>query len=132
MRIRRSLVMASLPLMLLQACASHRPDDEVTAQMARTGAVLQQAERSGAQVGALAEYQAARDKYLQAQRALEKDSEDGDQAAMRLAKQAEVDAQYASAKAQAQRQQNASQEVQQGVRELDNEAQRNATPAPVN
>ncbi len=49
---------------------------------------------------------------------------------MRLAKQAEVDAQYTTAKAQAVRQQTSAREVQEGVQQLSQEAQRNAaTPA---
>lgn len=131
MRIVSSVIVASLPL-LLQACAGYNRPEEVTAQMARTGAVLQQAERSGAQVESLAEFQAARDKYLAAQRSLEKESKAGDADALRLARQAEADAQYASAKAQAQRQKDANREVQQGVQQLDSEAQRSAAPTPLN
>ncbi|MET0279952.1 MAG: DUF4398 domain-containing protein [Steroidobacteraceae bacterium] len=134
MKTSHYVLWAGLPLILLQACAYHRPD-EVTAQMARTEAVIQQAERSGAQEAALAEYQGARDKYADAKQALDKKSKSGDEAAVRLAKQAEVDAQYASAKAQAARQQAAAREVQQGTQQLGQEAQRNAaapapTPAP--
>src|SRR4051794_11320414 len=117
MKIRHYLLIAGLPVLMLQACAYKRPDD-VPAQMARTEAVLQQAERSGAQQESLPEYQAARDKYAEAKVSYEKKTEKGDATALRLAKQAEVDAQYASAKAQAARQQAAAREVQQGVQQL--------------
>ncbi len=113
---------------LLQACAYSRPP-EVTAQMARTEAVLQQAERSGAQESALPEFQSARNKFAEAQRAYERQSKEGDQKALQLARQAEVDAQYASAKSQTARQQAAAREVEQGVDALLDEARRN-TVAP--
>lgn len=130
MKTRHYLLLATLPALLLQACAYKRPD-EVPAQMARTEAVLQQAERSGAQQESMAEYQAARDKYADAKLAFDKKTEKGDSTAMSLAKQAEADAQYASAKAQAAKQQAAAREVQEGVQQLGQEAQRNAnTPPP--
>jgi hypothetical protein len=121
-----------LPLLLvMQACAYQRPQD-VTAQMARTEAVLEQAQQSGAQEVALTELMQARDKFAEAQRAYDRESESGDREAMRLAKQAEVDAQYASAKAQAKRQQDSAREVEAGVRTLREQAQRSpATPPPV-
>ena len=65
------LTALALPL-LLQACASHRPSEEVTAQMARTQAVLQQAERSGAARASLPELEQAKDKYARAQAELDK------------------------------------------------------------
>jgi hypothetical protein len=130
MKTRYYVLLAGLPVLMLQACAYNRPD-EVTAQMARTESVLKQAEASGAQQESLPEYQAARDKYADAKVQYEKKTEKADASAMSLAKQAEVDAQYASAKAQAARQQAAAREVQQGVQQLGQEAQRNVnTPAP--
>lgn len=130
MKTRYYVLLAGLPVLMLQACAYNRPD-EVTAQMARTESVLKQAEAAGAQQESLAEYQAARDKYAEAKMAYEKKSEKGDANAVSLAKRAEVDAQYATAKARAARQQAAAREVQQGVQQLGQEAQRNVnTPAP--
>jgi hypothetical protein len=121
----------SLPL-LMQGCASHRPSEEVTAQMARTEVVLQQADRSNVAVNSLPELQKARDKYAEAKVALEQKSDEGDRRAMMLAKQAEVDAQYASARAQAASQEDAAEQVQKGVETLKDEASRNrsgsATP----
>ncbi len=126
MKAYRTLLAASATAVLLQACAYNRPD-EVTQQMGRTEAVLQQAERSGVQEKSLPELQAAKDKYAEAKRAYDKDTKDGDRDAMRLAKQAEVDAQYATAKAQAQRQEEAAREVQSGTEALREEASRNAS-----
>jgi len=121
----------SLPL-LMQACASHRPSEEVTAQMARTEVVLQQADRSNVAVNSLPELQKAKDKYAEAKVALEQKSDEGDRRALMLAKQAEVDAQYASARSQSESQEQAAEQVQNGVETLRDEASRNrsgsATP----
>lgn len=120
-----------LPL-LMQACAAHRPSEEVTAQMARTEVVLQQADRSNVAVNSLPELQKARDKYAEAKVALQKNSDEGDRRALMLAKQAEVDAQYATARSQAASQEDAADQVQSGVETLKDEASRNksgsATP----
>jgi hypothetical protein len=131
MSTRYFVVAAALPLLLLQACA-HQRADGLTEQMARTEAVLKQAESAGAEQEALPELQHARDKFSEARRELAKGSGSSDREAMRLAKEAEVDAQYAAAKAQAERQEDAASEVQEGVRALEDEAQRNAAnPPPV-
>ena len=124
-------VVAGLPLLMLQACASYHRPEEVTAQMARTEAVLQQADRSNVAVNSLPELQQAKDKYAQAQLALDKKSEDGDRKALELAKQAEVDAQYASARAQSETQENAAQDAENGVNDLRQEANRNAAGSAV-
>lgn len=129
MKAGHIVVGIGLSVLLLQGCAYQRPE-EVTAQMARTEAVLQQAESSGAREEALAELQHARDKFAEAKSAYDKESEAGDRTALRLAREAEVDAKYASAKAQADRQREAASEVQEGVEALRNEAQRNATTPP--
>jgi LAS superfamily LD-carboxypeptidase LdcB len=120
-----TLLTLGLPLLLLQACAYNRPE-EVTAQMARTEATLQQAEQNGAAEKSLPELQSARDKFADAKKSLSKDSKEGDQNALVLAKQAQVDAQFATAKAQASRQQSATHDAQQGVNALRDEAARNA------
>jgi hypothetical protein len=128
MKIQRFALALGVPLLMLQACATHRPSEEVTAQMARTEAVLQQADRSNVATNSLPELLAAKDKYAQARTALEKKSDEGDQEALKLAKQAEVDAQYASAKAQSASQQSAAQEAQKGVEDLRQEASLNTAP----
>jgi hypothetical protein len=116
--------------LLAQACASHRPSEEVTSQMARTEAILQQAERSGAGRSSLAELEQAKDKYARARTQLEKKSEEGDRQALALAKQAEVDAQYASARTQSTSQEAAADQVQSGVETLRREKAREAQSAP--
>lgn len=118
-----SAALIAVPLALLQACAYQRPA-EVTAQMARTESTLQQAQQSGAEVNSLPELQRARDKYADAQRALQKNNKEGDRMAMQLAQQAEVDARLAAAKAQSTRQEQAAGEVQEGVKALRDEATR--------
>lgn len=116
--------------MVLQGCSYQRPM-EVTQQMARTEAVLQQAESAGTQELALAELQLARNKLADARTAYGRENKDGDREALRLARQAEVDVQYAVAKSQAERQRAATREVQQGVETLRNEAGGNTrTPGP--
>jgi len=116
----------ALPL-LMQGCATYRTPEQVTAQMARTEAVIEQADRSGVAVNSLPDLQKAKDKYAQAQVALEKKSDDGDRRALQLAQQAEVDAQYAAAKSQSTSQEEAAEQVQNGVATLKQEASRNAS-----
>jgi hypothetical protein len=126
MKFSRPLLALGLPLLVLQACASTSPNDEVKAQMARTEVVLQQADRSGVAVNSLPELQAAKDKFAKAKVALDMKSMEGNRLALQLAKQAEVDAQYASAKAQSTSQQTAARDAQSGVATLKQETDRNA------
>jgi predicted amidohydrolase len=125
MNIYRSGLVLVGAALVMQACASH-PGKEVQDQMARTEAVLDQADRSGVAVHALPELQAAKDKYAEAERLLEKESDEASQKALQLAKEAEVDAQYATAKARTKAQENTAREVQSGVDALRDEASRNA------
>lgn len=120
-------------VILAQACANHQTSPEVTAQMARTEAVLQQADRSGVARDSLADLQLAKDKFARARTAVERQSRDGDREALRLAQQAEVDAQYASASAEATRQEQSAREVRRGLETLEREASRDTTTpaAPV-
>lgn len=118
-----NIVSFVVPLAMLQACAYNRPA-EVTAQMARTETTIQQAQQSGAEVNSLPELQLAKDKYADAQKALEKNSKEGDRIAMQLAQQAQVDAQHASAKSQSTRQQDAAIEAENGVEALRDETTR--------
>jgi len=126
MKAYRFALTLALPVFALQACAAHQPSKEVTAQMTRTEVVIQQADRSGVAVNSLPELQAAKDKYAKAKAALDKKSAEGDQEALKLAKQAEVDAQFASAKAQSTTQQTAAADAQKGVNDLRKETDRNA------
>ena len=130
MKFHRYALAPALPLLLLQACATDERSPEVTAQMARTEVVLQQADRSGVAANSLPELQAAKDKYALAKASLEKKSSAGDREALRLAKQAEVDAQYATAKAQSTTREAAAREAQNGLEALRQEAGRKpAAPA---
>ncbi|HYP79155.1 MAG TPA: DUF4398 domain-containing protein [Steroidobacteraceae bacterium] len=126
MKAYRFALTLALPVFALQACASHQPSKEVTAQMTRTEVVIQQADRSGVAVNSLPELQAAKDKYAKAKTALEKKSAEGDHEALTLAKQAEVDAQFATAKAQSATQQTAAADAQKGVNDLRKETDHNA------
>jgi hypothetical protein len=126
MKAYRSFVVLGLPLFMLQACA-YQPSQEVTSQMARTETTIQQAERSGVAATSLPELQAAKDKYSQAKTLLQKESHEADQMALQLAKQAEVDAQYATAKANSAKQATSAREVQSGVDALKSEAAHNAS-----
>jgi hypothetical protein len=106
----------SIPLwvggaLVFGACAS-QPKQETITQLAKTESSIQQAEQMGALEGALPELQQARDKLAEAQGALQRKQEGS---AIRLAQQAQVDAQYAASKAQAAREQRAASEVKQGV-----------------
>lgn len=126
MKTRLTMMTLAVPMLLMQACATYSPAQDVTAQMARTEAILQQADRSGVAVNSLPELQTARDKYAEAKRSLGKETSDGDRIALQLAKQAEVDAQYAMAKSQSTSQVNAAREVQNGTQALKDETTHNA------
>ncbi len=125
MKAHLSVIAVALPLLGLLACASHQTSPEVTAQMARTEVVIQQADRSGVAVNSLPELQTAKDKYAEAKVAVARKSSEGDHTALQLAKQAEVDAQYATAKAQTTGHEAAARDAQSGVETLRNETERN-------
>jgi len=127
-RARRVMAVV-LPVTFLAGCASYERPAEVTAQMARAESSLQQAEQSGATQAALSDLQRARDKYTDAQRELEKKNREGDRNALRLAQQAELDAQYAAARARTLQQQESAAQVQEGVEAVRDEADRNTLPA---
>lgn len=97
---------------------SYQQSRESAAQVARTQSSIQQAEQSGAQDGALPELQSAKDKLAEAERELGKKNKESELRALRLTEQAEVDAQYAAAKAQTRKQQMAAQEVQNSIEAL--------------
>jgi hypothetical protein len=78
-------------------------------------------------VNSLPELQAAKDKYAAAMTAVAKKSSDGDRTALQLAKQAEVDAQFASAKAQSISHEAAAQDAQSSVETLRTETEHNAS-----
>lgn len=107
------------------SCASE-PPRALTTQLAVTDSSIQQAEQGGAADHALPELQMAKDKRGRAQRAFD-DKEYDD--AMRLAQQAQLDAQYASRKSQAEQNQRSAAEVQRGHDTLRREAERPVTPS---
>ena len=126
MKLNQFALVIALPVLALQACASYRASEDVTRQMARTDAIIQQADRSNVAVNALPELQKAKDKYTQAKLELAKKSGDSDRKALQLAKEAEVDANYANARAQAETQEAATEQVQKGVDTLRQESARAA------
>ena len=126
--VRNSLLIL-IPLGLCAACVYQRPP-EVTAQIAKTESSLQQAEQSGATNDALPELQIARDKFADANRALDKRNKQGDREALHLAQQAQVDAQYAAAKAQTLQQAKAVEQVERGTDAVEREAQRDTATQP--
>lgn len=83
--------------LLAIGCASG-PPRALTSQLASADTSIQQAEQAGAAQGGLVELQQAKDKRAQAQAALHDRKYD---LSMQLAQQAQMDAQYASTKAQA-------------------------------
>jgi hypothetical protein len=117
----RSAAMAVTALLLLGACAGGEPP---RAELAAADAAIQAAQRSGAGERAPAELNTARMKYQSATAAVH--DEDYERAA-RLAREAEIDAQLATAKAQAAQSRAAAEQVRRGAATLQRETTR---PAP--
>lgn len=114
----------STSLITLVGCAS-TPPQTLTEQLAKTDASIEQARQAGAAKGGLPELQTAIDKRARAQDALEQHKYD---IAMRMAQQAQVDAQYASRKSQADQAIRGATELQRSNEALRTEAQPNALP----
>lgn len=110
---------AAVALLVLGACASGEPP---RAELGAADAAIQAAQRSGAGERAPVELNNARTKYQNANAAMR--DEDYDRAA-RLAREAEIDAQLAAAKAQAETSREAARQVRQDTTTL----QRETTPA---
>jgi hypothetical protein len=108
----------------LTGCAT-TPPQSLTEQLAKTDASIEQARQAGAAKGGLPELQQAIDKRARAQDALEQRHYD---IAMRMAQQAQVDAQYASRKSQADQAIRSATELQRSNEALRNEAQPRALP----
>jgi len=92
-----------------------------TAQLAASRTALDQARQAGAPQSAAIEYSTARDKLARAEAAFEAQDYT---AAIRLSREAEVDAQLAQARAQSTRSQHALAELEQSVRALQAELDR--------
>jgi hypothetical protein len=121
---RRTLPAALIAGLLLVACAGQPERPE--AEMARAQTLIDQAEQHGAQERAAAELERARGKYRQAEAAIE-DRET--EQARRLALQAAVDAEYASARAGAAEARAAAEELDRTIQTLREESARR-TDAP--
>jgi hypothetical protein len=106
---------------LLGACAGGEPP---RAELGAADAAIQAAQRSGAGERAPVELNSARTKYQNATDAMR--DEDYERAA-RLAREAEIDAQLAAAKAQAETSRAAARQVREGTTTL----QRETAPQPV-
>jgi hypothetical protein len=110
----------ALALVVGMGCASG-PPEALKSQMVGTDTSIGQAEQAGAAQAALPELQQAKDKRAKAQAALD-EKEYGD--AMNWARQAQLDAQFASRKAETARTAKSAQEIERGVDELEKETQR--------
>jgi len=124
--ISRTHLLASgaITVCLLSACGS--VSDLTKERLARTETSVQQAQQSigNSEVGAM-DLQRARDTLAQAQAALKDKNE---QQAVRLAQQAQLDAELAVAKSQSAAARKAADEVQASTQTLREEASRTTTP----
>jgi len=124
---KASVYSGLLATVFFLGCAT-KPPEALKLQLAQTDTSIAQAEQAGAADGSLAELQQAKDKRAGAQAALKERDYDE---AMQLAKQAQVDAQFASRKSAAARLQKGADEVERGHDLLRVETERKANePAP--
>jgi hypothetical protein len=122
---RNGLLAVVAALGMGAAGCSSVPNDEVESQLTSTETSLTQAEQSGAQERALTELQHAKNKFAEAKAAYE----DGDEEeALRLAKEAQVDAQYAAARSQALQDQEGAASAQKGIEDVRGAAAAGSTP----
>ncbi|HEY2590892.1 MAG TPA: DUF4398 domain-containing protein [Steroidobacteraceae bacterium] len=105
---------------LIAGCSSGPPRD-TTADLTRAQTLVSEAQSSGAQQYAAADLQSARDKVQQAGQLANHDSQRAD----RLANEASVDAQLASARAQNAKAQHALDEMNRTLESLRQESERN-------
>lgn len=111
----------ALGAILFAGCASG-PPPALKSQLTGTDTSIAQAEQSGAAQGALPELQSAKDKRAKAQDAY------GDKKwdlSMQLAQEAQVDAQYAASKSQANKAEKSADEVDRATDRLRDETERN-------
>lgn len=121
--LRASLILAAFTLVWGVGCASSNvPESDVTAELATARAALGQADQAQAGEYAALDLRNARAKLEQAQAAFDS----GERTmAMRLAQQAAVDAELAQVKARSTQAQLAVDEVQESIRALREEIERN-------
>lgn len=108
--------------LLVSACASKPPED-IPLQLERTQTTISQAEKAGANQSALPELQVAKDKFARAQQAMTAKEYD---TAREIAKQAQVDAEFALVKTQAAEAQRAAKEAAESNRTLRQETKHSA------
>ncbi len=110
---------AAIGATLLSGCATS--SEKPTRQLSRAESYIEIAQNQGAQEYSAVALQSARDKLTQAKRAADK----GDhEVARRLAKEAELDAQYAVAQTSRMQAQNSLREVQSSLETLRRETMR--------
>lgn len=117
--VKSMLTVAGVVMLLVSGCGSspERPDR----QLARAESSIQRAERSGArQHGSLA-LDRAREKLMQARRAVDNEEM---KVALRLAAEAEVDAELATAQADRYKADNALREINDSIETLRREIER--------
>ena len=120
MSIRRWIPAFALPLILFVASCAGSPERPVV-ELTRAKTLVDQAEKSGAPRFAAAELERARNKVAAAESA----ASNGEQeTARRLATEAALDAEYASALASAGEAKQAEEEIQKSVESLRDEAAR--------
>jgi predicted oxidoreductase len=120
-QIRNASIFAALAMAVGVGCASD-PPQSLKAQLAQTDTSIMQAEQSGAAQAGLPELQQAKDKRAKAQDAVKDRDYD---VAMRFAQQAQLDAQFASRKSEAERANRTAAEVRKGHETLREETERN-------
>lgn len=125
--VRNASIFAAVALCVGVGCASD-PPQSLKAQLAQTDTSIAQAEQAGAAQSGLTELQQAKDKRAKAQDAVKDHDYD---VAMRLAQQAQLDAQYASRKSESERANRTAAEVRKGHETLREETERNLDNTPV-
>ena len=124
----RTITLSATVILALGAigCATQGP--QPTEEMTRARAVIEQADKGGAQRYAAADLQRAHDELRDAEKA--NDAHKYDEA-RRYAEAAEVDGDVAAARATAGEAQRSAHEVQKGTDTLQSESDRNATNSGV-
>lgn len=120
-RVLRAPLLAIGAALLLSGCAGTPP----TEQMAVSQTLVESAVSAGAPEYAAVEMRSARDKFQQAELAMQ---EHDYTTARKLAEQAEWDARVAERKAQAEKAERALQDARVGVQELHQEGLRDVRP----
>jgi len=118
---RPAIIACAVSAVLVGMGCASKPPQALKDQLARTDSSIQQAEQAGAAQGGLPELQKAKDKRANAQDAMSDHKYD---TALQLAQQAQLDAQYASRKSEADRADHSAAEVERGHDALQEETER--------